>query len=106
MGQVEDYRALRKFFGYDQRTINSWEKKGLDFAELLDMYSASKSVRDFRNRFYAYFYSVSDNEFYIDRLWTRFINYRMKVEQELYEERQKIKKQKELLNEIKQGRKL
>ena len=98
--------VIRNYFGYDQRTINAWSKKGVKFGLLYDKYHKVKRYGGLKSEFYKMFRTAKAEEFYIDRLWERFMHHVYKVEVRQEEVKKYNKELVKIANEVKQGRKI
>lgn len=83
MTLIEHYYAVRQLLGLDTRTIKYWEKRNVDFIELLNRLYKSKTMRDFRNKFYDLFKSIDVKENDIDKLWEKFVNNKLVNEKKI-----------------------
>lgn len=102
----ERKRIIKGYFGYDQRTINAWAKKGVNFEKLYDKHHKDDRYGPLKKVFYEMFRKAKAEEFYIDRLWERFIQHQHHIDTQQQEVRQYNKKLVNLAREVKQGRKI
>jgi hypothetical protein len=106
MTSMQRDKEYRRYFGLDQRTINLWRKRKVNFTTLMKSLKKVERVGEQKKIFYETFRPFAKEEIFIDRIWNTFINHRIEVQEHLDILKFEAKKIKKIQEEVENGRKV